>query len=132
LDQGKAELLRDLLPVFDNLERAQEHARDATDVSALKDGIGLVIKQFLDTLGRLGIERVDAQGQAFDPNLHEAIQQIETTDFDPGAVAAQVQAGYKLGAKLIRPAMVVVAKAPSEQAPQSGTPPPSSKRKTSE
>lgn len=109
--QGRESMLRDLLPVFDNLERATAHADKATDVQSFVSGITMVLKQFQDTLKRLGIERVVAVGQPFDPNLHEAIQQLATAEFAPGTVAAEVQGGYRFGEKLIRPAMVVVAKA---------------------
>ena len=111
--RAKEDLLKDLLPVFDNLERAAEHAASAADVEALADGIKLVMKQFLDTLSKLGIEQIQAAGQTFDPAVHEAIQQLETADAPPGTVANQVQAGYKMGDRLVRPAMVVVAKSPS-------------------
>ncbi|MGC4090305.1 MAG: nucleotide exchange factor GrpE [Polyangiaceae bacterium] len=110
---AKEAFLRDLLPVFDNLERAALHAGTATDVKSLADGIGMVVRMFVDTLNRLGVERVNAVGQAFDPALHEAVQQLETTEVPPGAVAAEVQAGYRMGERLVRPAMVVVAKPPS-------------------
>jgi molecular chaperone GrpE len=60
----------------------------------------------------MGIERIQAVGQPFDPALHEAVQQLETTEYPPGAVAAEVQAGYRFGDRLVRPAMVVVAKPP--------------------
>lgn len=108
----REDFLRDLLPVFDNLERAAQHAGTASDVKSLADGINMVMRLFLDTLGRLGVERVNAVGQAFDPALHEAVQQLETTQFPPGSVAAEVQAGYRMGDRLVRPAMVVVAKPP--------------------
>lgn len=111
-ERGREELLKELLPVFDNLERAVEHAKSATDMAALADGIDLVIKQFVDTLSRLGIEKIDALGEVFDPSVHEAIQQLETTEVPAGSVASQVQAGYKVGGRLMRPCMVVVAKAP--------------------
>ena len=65
-----------------------------------------------DTLSRLGVERVPAAGLPFDPGVHEAIQHLETADFAPGVVAFEVQAGYRQGERLIRPALVVVAKAP--------------------
>jgi molecular chaperone GrpE len=100
--------------VFDNLERAAQHAETATDVKSLADGVGMVVRLFVDTLGRLGVERVSALGQAFDPALHEAVQQLETSEHPPGSVAAEVQPGYRMGDRLVRPAMVVVAKPPSQ------------------
>jgi molecular chaperone GrpE len=112
---GRDQLLKELLPVFDNLERAVEHAlRGAAgegEWKGLGEGISLVVRQLKDTLGRLGIERIEALGQAFDPALHEAIQHLETDDHAPGTVAAEVQAGYREGERLVRPALVVVAKA---------------------
>ena len=111
--RGKDDMLKEMLPVFDNLDRASAHAETATDVKALADGIGLVLRQFADTLGKLGIERMPAVGKPFDPSMHEAVQQMETSDFEPGTIAAEVQAGYRNSEKLIRPALVVVAKAPA-------------------
>jgi molecular chaperone GrpE len=109
--RGRDDMLKEFLPVFDNLDRASAHAETATDVKALADGISLVMRQFADTLGKLGIERVPAVGKPFDPAVHEAVQQMETSDFEPGTIAAEVQAGYRNSEKLIRPALVVVAKA---------------------
>jgi molecular chaperone GrpE len=123
--KGRDNLVRDLLPVFDNLERATAHAgatsatqEDPQGVKGLVDGISLVTKQFQDALGRLGIERVDSVGQPFDPSLHEAIQHLETTEVPPGCVAAEVQPGYRDGDRLLRPALVVVAKAPVSAEPR--------------
>jgi molecular chaperone GrpE len=107
---AREDVLKELLPVFDNLERATSHANQATDVKALTEGIGMVTRQFLDTLGKLGIERVAALGLPFDPAVHEAVQHLETTEHAPGTVAMELQAGYRLGDRVIRPAMVVVAK----------------------
>jgi molecular chaperone GrpE len=109
---AREELLRELLPVFDNLDRASQHAGAATDVQSLVDGVSMVTRQFVDTLGRLGVERVQAVGAAFDPAVHEAVQQVETADQPPGVVCAEILAGYRFGERLLRPAMVVVAKAP--------------------
>lgn len=109
--RGRDELLKEFLPVFDNLDRASLHAETATDTKALAEGIGLVMRQFADTLAKVGIERIAAVGKPFDPALHEAVQQLETSDFEPGTIAAEVQAGYRNTEKLIRPALVVVAKA---------------------
>jgi molecular chaperone GrpE len=107
---SREDVLRELLPVFDNLERATSHATQATDVKALTEGISMVTRQFLDTLGRLGIERIASVGLPFDPTVHEAVQHLETPEFPPGAVAMELQAGYRMGERVLRPAMVVVAK----------------------
>jgi molecular chaperone GrpE len=108
--RGKEELLRELLPVFDNLERAFLHAGQASDAKAVADGVGMVLKQFGDTLGKVGIKRIAAVGVAFDPSLHEAIQQVETNDHPAGTIVAEVQPGYAMGDRLVRASMVVVAK----------------------
>lgn len=107
---AREDVLKELLPVFDNLERATSHASQATDVKALTEGITMVTRQFLDTLNKLGIERIAALGLPFDPTVHEAVQHLETTEYPPGAVAMELQAGYRMGERVIRPAMVVVAK----------------------
>ncbi len=116
--KARETLLKELLPVFDNLERASASAADATDAKSVGDGVRMVLRQFLDTLDRVGIQRVAAAGSGFDPMLHEAIQHLETDDHPPGAIVAEVQSGYKMGDRLIRAAMVVVAKA--RPAPASG------------
>jgi molecular chaperone GrpE len=112
---GREELLKELLPVFDNLERAIQSAQRATEVKAVADGLNMVLRQFIDTLGRANITKVGTVGQQFDPGVHEAIQQVETDDKPPGAIVAEVQPGYQQGDRLIRAAMVVVAK--PKQAP---------------
>jgi molecular chaperone GrpE len=108
--RGREELLRDLLPVFDNLERAAAHAGQATDAKAVADGVAMVLRHFFDTLGKIGIQRIAAVGQAFDPMHHEAIHQVETADHPAGTVVEEVQPGYAMGDRLVRAAMVVVAK----------------------
>lgn len=107
---GREELLKELLPVFDNLERAIQSAQRATDVKGVSDGLSMILKQFEATLGRASITKVPTTGTAFDPAMHEAIQQVETDEHPPGTVVAEVQPGYAQGDKLIRAAMVVVAK----------------------
>ena len=116
--KGTEELLKTLLPVFDNLERAMVVADQATDVKAIADGVKMVLKQFTETLGRVGIKRVSGLGTAFDPTVHEAVQQVETSDAGPGTVIAEVQPGYLMGDRLVRAALVVVAKAPSAAKPE--------------
>ncbi|HEX8791162.1 MAG TPA: nucleotide exchange factor GrpE [Polyangiaceae bacterium] len=107
---GREDLLRALLPVFDNLERALQSAQRASDVKAVADGLTMVQRQFVDALGREGIQRIATVGHPFDPSVHEAIQQVETSDHAPGTVLAEVQPGYTQGERLVRAAMVVVAK----------------------
>ena len=104
--------MKNLLPVFDNLERAVVHAEQAADAKAIADGVRMVLKQFVDTLGRIGIKRIGGVGSPFDPMVHEAVQQVETADSPPGTVIAEVAPGYIMGDKLVRAALVVVAKAP--------------------
>lgn len=113
---GREELLKDLLPVFDNLERAMTSAERATEVKPVAEGLKMVLRQFADTLGRSGITKVPTLGSHFDPGIHEAIQQVETDEHPPGTVVAEVQPGYLQGDRLVRAAMVVVAKpkAPAE------------------
>ncbi|WP_437306911.1 nucleotide exchange factor GrpE [Sorangium sp. So ce388] len=116
--RGRESILKDLLPVFDNLERAASHAENAPDVKSVAEGVRIVAKQFVDTLERMGIKRIAAVGKPFDPSVHEAIQQIESTEHPAGVVIAEVQPGYMLGDYLIRAAMVVVSKgSPGESTP---------------
>jgi molecular chaperone GrpE len=107
---GRDELLRAVLPVFDNLERAIQSSQRATDVKAVADGLSMVLRQFVEALGREGVVRIPTVGQPFDPSVHEAIQQVETSDHAAGTVLAEVQPGYMQGDRLVRAAMVVVAK----------------------
>jgi molecular chaperone GrpE len=107
---GREDLLRAVLPVFDNLERAIQSALRTKDVKAVADGLAMVQRQFTEALGREGIARIATVGLPFDPSVHEAIQQVETSDHAPGTVLAEVQPGYTQGDRLMRAAMVVVAK----------------------
>lgn len=110
--RARDDFLRDLLPVFDNLSRAVQHAGTASDVKSVVDGLTMVMRQFDDTLSKLGVERIKTVGEVFDPAVHEAIQQIETTEHPPGTVALELQAGYRSGDRVVRAALVAVAKAP--------------------
>ena len=110
-------LLEKLLPVLDNFEMALTAVKDADP--SVRDGVQMILDQLLGVLRESGVEPVDAMGQPFDPNLHEALSQEETTEVEEGTVVQQVQRGYKLNDRLVRPARVVVAKAPgaAEEAP---------------
>ncbi len=102
--------LREVLPVVDNLERAAQAARETTDVQALAEGVDMVLRGFEDIASRLGLVRVACIGERFDPAVHDAMQQIETDEHPPGAIVAEIVPGYRIGEKLLRPAMVVVAR----------------------
>lgn len=110
--RGRESTLKDLLPVFDNLERASAHATNATDAKSVVEGLRIVLKQWESTLERMGVKRVATVGTPFDPAVHEAIQHLESTEHPAGVVLAEVQAGYSMGDHLVRAAMVVVSKGP--------------------
>lgn len=114
--RAKEEVLAQVLPIYDNLERAVQAAGGAHDVAAVVQGVEMVLKSFEDAVEGMSLERVKTVGERFDPNVHDAIQQQETDDSPPGTILAEVVSGWKLGPKLIRPAMVVVAKPPSAEA----------------
>jgi molecular chaperone GrpE len=104
---GVEEMIRDLLPVLDNFDRALQHAED--DSGAFLQGIEMIAKQLWDTLERRGVEEVNPVGQQFDPEIHEAVQRVEDGEHPPGTVAWVMLKGYTMGDRLIRPAMVGVA-----------------------
>ncbi len=113
--ETKGKVLKEMLPVVDNLERAIEHAAAAqaaegSEKNPIVEGVQLVLRQFTTAFERLDVTGVEAMGQPFDPNLHEAISQQES-DQPPGTVVQVLQRGYKSGDRLLRPALVVVAKA---------------------
>jgi molecular chaperone GrpE len=103
-------ILKEVLPVIDNLERAVEHAEAADGTEGLLEGVQMTLTQFAQVLERFNVEVVDAIGQAFDPNLHQAMGQVES-DQPVNSVVQQLQKGYQLNGRLLRPAMVLIAKA---------------------
>jgi len=104
------ELIREILPFVDNLERSLQHADEAKNIDALKEGINMTIRHFLKVLEKSGLEVIKAKGEVFDPNVHEAIMQAESDDVEPNMVVEELQKGYKLHGRVIRPATVVVSK----------------------
>jgi molecular chaperone GrpE len=108
--RGREQLLKELLPALDNLERALKHA-PAGDPLAV--GVQQTEKQLLQALEKFGVTRFSAVGKPFDPSVHDAIQQVETAEHAPGTVAQEFASGYMLGQRLLRPSMVAVAKAPA-------------------
>jgi len=106
-------VLKDLLPILDNLERALEHARAGGDGQRLAEGVALIRKSLLDLLERHGVRRIEAKGTPFDPTQHEAMAQVESRTHEPNLVVEEHQPGYRLNERLLRPALVSVAKAPN-------------------
>jgi molecular chaperone GrpE len=109
--KGKEKILGDMLEVIDNLERAGA-VDDNADLKSVRQGVGLVLRLFQSKLERHDVRSFEAKGQPFDPRLHEAISQVPSAEVPPGAVLNELQKGYRLGERLLRPAMVVVALAP--------------------
>lgn len=105
-------VLLEVLPVGDNLERAVQAAQQGGDAKSVVEGVTMVLRFFEDALNRLGVERVPSVGQAFDPGLHEAVQQVESEQ-PPGTVVSEMTPGYRVQGKLLRPAMVAVARKPA-------------------
>lgn len=106
-DYALTNVIRDLLPILDSLDRALQTQPEAQE---FRKGIDLIDKQFHDALAKLGVEPIDAKGQAFDPNLHQAIQMVESNDIEENHVVDELQRGYRMKERLLRPAMVTVAK----------------------
>ncbi|HCJ41060.1 MAG TPA: nucleotide exchange factor GrpE [Ruminococcus sp.] len=102
----KGDTVADILPVLDNFERA---LNTETQDEAYKAGIEMIFKQFTDALAKLGIEPIDPAGEVFDPNIANAVNQIEDPELGENVVAQVFQKGYRIGDKVIRYAMVVVA-----------------------
>lgn len=110
---AQSRVLREMLPVIDNLERAVAHASQSGDGSTgVLEGIQLVLRQFAQALERCNVHPVAARGLPFDPTQHEAVSQIATAEAPAGSVVDVMQTGYRIGERLLRPALVVVAKAP--------------------
>ena len=106
-------LLREMIPVLDNLERAVGHAEQGDDNQGLLEGVNMTINQFRKVLEDFGVKPINALGEGFDPNLHQAMGQVETTDQEPNTVISEFQKGYLLNDRLLRPSLVMVARAPS-------------------
>jgi len=107
---GNETLTKQLLPVADNLEMALDHSKDENSIEALREGVDLTLKGLLNVLEKAGVELVEAVGAPFDPNFHEAVSEQEDDRAEPGTVLKELQKGYLLNKRLIRPAMVIVNK----------------------
>lgn len=106
-------LMKDLLPVLDNLERAVDHAQEGGgNGKPLLEGVEMVLKGFLDVLNKYGVTQIPAKGESFDPEKHEAIARVESEAYEPNTVVEEHHKGYYLLDRLLRPSLVSVAKPP--------------------
>lgn len=108
-------LLREMLPILDNLERAVSHAEQDQE-GGLLEGVQMTLEQFRKTLERFGVVPVASIGEPFSPERHEAMGQMESSEHAPNTVVQEMQKGYTLNDRLLRPALVMIAKAPAAPA----------------
>ncbi|MFO1096291.1 MAG: nucleotide exchange factor GrpE [Planctomycetaceae bacterium] len=106
-------VVRDILPALDNLRRAVDAARPVAEASNLVHGIDLVLQQVEQTFGKYGVTPIAAVGQPFDPHLHEAVTQMPSPEHPPMTVLQELERGYKLHDRVIRPGKVIVSQAPT-------------------
>jgi len=114
-EYATAEAVKNFLPILDNFNLALRSQQPESGDTALRSGIELIRKQMEDALARMGVQVVPAEGQPFDPRVHEAIEMVESSDHADNEVIEELQRGYKLKDRLLRPAMVRVATNPSKR-----------------
>lgn len=102
------ELVESILPVIDNFERALDVSAENEDTKSLKQGMEMVYRQLVDALTKEGIEEIESVGETFDPNVHQAVMQVESNEHESNTVVEVLQKGYLLNGRVIRPAMVKV------------------------
>ncbi len=109
LKYGAEDTMKKLLPILDTIERADKSFQEIEDCKQLKESFEAIKKQFADTLEKIGLEKIKTVGEEFDPNLHEAVMQTPTDEHEDHHVISELQSGYKLHDRTVRPAMVNVA-----------------------
>ena len=117
---GNENLIRDILPVIDNLERAVAHAQGGGNGKPLVDGVEMVLKGLLEVFSKHGVVQVPAVGAVFDPGKHEAMAQVESSEYEPNTIINEHHKGYLFRDRLLRPALVTVAKAPPDKGAKNG------------
>lgn len=118
---GNEQLLRELLPVVDNMERAIKAARDNGGSSALVQGVDLTLKQLSGALAKFGVQAVETVGQAFDPGAHQAVSHLPSDSVPPNHVVDEFQKGYRLHDRILRAAMVSVSSGPKNTSEHDST-----------
>ena len=120
LKYANENLIKSILPSLDNLEKALDHADNENAIHALREGIELTLKGLKDVLSKSGLVEVRARGEPFDPCYHEAVSQIQDDQAKPGTIVEELQRGYLLNDRLIRPAVVVVSRSGSSSPADQG------------
>jgi len=111
------DVIRDILPALDNLERAVKAAQEKeAEPSPLTQGVSMVLKQLEEILGSHGAQPIASHGEAFDPNIHQAVQQVPTNEHPPMTVLQELQRGYKMHERVVRPSQVIVSTQAKESA----------------
>lgn len=109
LKYGAEETLKKMIEALDNIDRAKTSVENVDDVNTVKESYNLVFKQIYDVLSKMGLEVIETDGKEFDPNFHEAVMQTPTSEYPENTIIAEMQKGYKLGDKVLRPSLVNVA-----------------------
>jgi len=109
------DLIKAILPVIDNLERAVNHAEKVLDTGVMIEGVRLTVRQILQTLNKFGLASFESVGKPFDPSVHEAMLVVESDQHEPNHVVEEFQKGYLLNNRLLRPATVSVSKLPEKE-----------------
>ena len=112
---AKEEFIREILPIKDNLERALEHGAGVDNPQAVIDGVNMILEQFSSIFEKMGVVCLTCYGEQFDPNFHEAMMHQEAAEHKPNTVIAEHQKGYVYQGRLLRPALVTVAKAQNKE-----------------
>lgn len=109
LKYGAEETLKKMIEALDNIDRAKKSVENVDDANTVKDSYNIVFKQIYDVLEKIGLEVIDTKDKEFDPNWHEAVMQTPTSEYPENTIIAELQKGYKLGDKVLRPSLVNVA-----------------------
>jgi molecular chaperone GrpE len=112
INYGNEKLIRDLLPLVDNIDRALKHAETSCDFEAFTKGLAMLQTQLICSLEKHGVEAIDCANKAFDPNYHEALMQVPGTDHETNQIVDELEKGYLLHGRLLRPSKVSVCKRP--------------------
>jgi len=115
IEFANEELINNLLPVLDNLERALDSTKNEKDTKAIKEGINSTLKEFRNILNKEGVKPMQSIGHRFDPYKHEAVMRIDTDKYSEDTVTEEFRKGYYIKSKVLRPAMVKVAVSTKEQ-----------------